>query len=360
MNEWVRCLSATLDSGLLLLDENGGLSLVNQRGLDLFGRGEDELEAAWPRLRRRIEEQRSPEVWETAEAAVEVVLPVGGEERAFLLEIVSVDRDDCRGHLVLVRDLAEVRRAEQDLLLASQMHSISALYRSMAHDLRAPLNAMVVNLELLGDSVDPGTPQRPGTDERRQRYVRVLKEEMARLNLQLQAFLTQAAPAVDGVRRFDLVPLLHEMEVFVEPQAAKQKTELVFDLPEEAVAVEGSADQFRQAVLSLVVNALEAVERDGSVEVGLRPEPGRALLWVADDGPGVPAEIAERIFDLHVSTKPDGSGIGLHVARTVVERHGGRLRLAPAETDGGDAPLPGARFEISLPIRAARAAEEET
>jgi signal transduction histidine kinase len=364
VNEWIRCLSATLDSGLLLLDEDGGLSLVNQRGLDLFGRGEDELKAAWPRLRRRIEEQRSAEVWETAESAVEVVLPVGGdgggEERDFLLEIVAVDRDDCRGHMVQVRDLGEVRRAEQDLLLASQMHSISALYRSIAHDLRAPLNAMVVNLELLGDSVEPGTPQRPGTDERRQRYVRVLKEEMARLNRQLQAFLAQTSPAVDGVRRFDLVPLLREMELFVEPQAAKQKTELVFDLPEEAVEIEGSADQLRQAVLSLVVNSLEAVERDGSVEVGLRPERGHALLWVADDGPGVPAEIAERLFALHVSSKPGGSGIGLHVARTVVERHGGRLRLAPAETDGGDAPLPGARFEISLPIRAARAAEEET
>jgi signal transduction histidine kinase len=246
------------------------------------------------------------------------------------------------------------------MLLASQMHSISALYRSIAHDLRAPLNAMVVNLELLGDSVEPGTPQRPGTDERRQRYVRALKEEMARLNRQLQAFLAQTSPAVDGVRPFDLVPLLREMELFVEPQAAKQKTELVFDLPEEAVEIEGSADQLRQAVVSLVVNALEAVERDGSVEVGLRPERGHALLWVADDGPGVPAEIAERLFHLHLSTKPGGSGIGLHVARTVVERHGGSLRLAPTETEDGDAPLPGARFEISLPTRAARAAEEVT
>jgi signal transduction histidine kinase len=359
LNGWVRCLSSALDGGLLLLDEEGNLSLVNQRGLDLLGREEEQLHAEWPALRRLIEEQRTDGVWSGGESEHEVALPVGGDggHKDFLLEIVPVDVDECRGHVVQLRDLTEVRATERDMLLASQMHSISALYRSMAHDLRAPLNAMVVNLELLGDSVAPGAKKRPDVEERRRRYVRVLKQEMGRLNRHLQAFLSQTAPAIDGTRRFDLVPLLAEMELFVEPQASKQRTALAFDLPAEAVEVDGSADQVRQAVLSLVVNALEALagREGGRVVVGVRRHDGEALLWVEDDGPGVPAEVAERVFDLHFTTKGDGSGIGLHVARAVVERHGGTLTLTRRD---GPAAADGARFEISLPTRAAEAAEE--
>jgi signal transduction histidine kinase len=360
LNGWVRCLSSALDGGLLLLDENGALSLVNQRGLDLLGRDEAQLQAEWPELRRRIDEQRPDGVWSGGESEHEVALPVGGDggQREFLLEIVPVDVDECRGHVVQLRDLTEVRATERDMLLASQMHSISALYRSMVHDLRAPLNAMVVNLELLGDSVAPGATTRPDVDERRRRYVRVLKEEMGRLNRHLQAFLSQTTPAaLYGARRFDLVPMLAEMELFVEPQASKQKISLAFDLPAEAVEVDGSADQVRQAVLSLVVNAFEALagRAGGRVEVGVRRRGGEALLWVEDDGPGVPAEAAGRVFDLHFTTKGDGSGIGLYVARAVVERHGGTLTLTRRD---GPAAAGGARFEISLPTRAAEAAEE--
>jgi len=351
MNGWVRCLSSALDSGLLLLDEEGELSLINERTLALLDCDESSLVAAWPQLRQRIEAQHSQDLWTAGRAEVEVDLPIGengGSERRFLLEIVPVDVEDCRGHVVQIRDYAEVSRAERDLLLASQMHSISALYRSMAHDLRAPLNAMVVNLELLADSVAPGVRQRPDLEERRRRYVRVLKEEMGRLNRHLLAFLSQSAPALDGWSRFDLVPMLREMALFVEPQASKQGTQLELDLPDEGLEVEGRPDAIRQAVLSLVVNALEAVEPQdaGRVEVGLRSRGDAAVLWVGDDGPGIPPTAAAKIFDLHYTTKRDGSGIGLHVARAVIERHSGTLTLARAE----DPELQrGALFELVLP-----------
>ena len=359
LNGWVRCLSSTLDSGLLLLDETGELSLINRQARAQLGHDEDELAARWPELRRRIEEQQPGALAGEGEREVRVHLPVGGDEgeRAFLLEIVPVDVDECRGHMLMLRDCDQVQRAERDMLLASQMHSISALYRSMAHDLRAPLNAMVVNLELLSDSVEPGAEKKPNIDERRRRYVRVLKEEMERLNRHLLAFLSQSSPAVDGHRRFNLVPMLREMALFVEPQAKKQKTEVELVIDADEVRVDGEPDALRQAFLSLVVNALEAVEEqeDGWVELGLEQRGEQALVWVADSGEGVSPEAAQRIFDLYYTTKKDGSGIGLHVARRVVERHGGTLELVPAadpELDGG------ARFEITLPTRAAQAAEE--
>lgn len=353
VSTWVRSLSDVFDAGLLLIDGEGDLSLANARARSLLHRDPDALRREWPALREHIEGQITPDRWNTGGEDMEVELPVDGESRHFLLEVVPVDEDGCHGHLLQLRDLVEVRHAEHDLLLASQMHSISRLYRSMAHDLRSPLNAMVVNLELLGDAVAPGA-DKPDVAQRRQRYVRVLKEEMQRLNRLLLAFLTQTSPVLDSRRRFDLAALLEEMIGFVEPQAKKQKAELVLELPDPAVESHGRADEIRSAALSLVVNALEAVEDrdDGRIVMGAAREDGDALLWVEDNGPGVPSEAVDKIFDLYYTTRPSGSGPGLHVARRVAERHGGSLELV--DTEGA-----GARFEMRLPGWNADAAAEE-
>jgi signal transduction histidine kinase len=272
---------------------------------------------------------------------------------------------------LLLRDQRWVEAAERDLAMASQMHSVARLYRAMAHDLRAPLNTMVVNLELLADAVatDGGRRSPAGGDpgERRRRYVRVLKEETERLSRQLLAFLSQTAPPRDAERPVDLGALVEEMALFVRPQASQQGTELRVELPAEPVRVPGNPDRLRQALLSLVVNALEAVAGDaggraspgggaergrtgGRVEIAVaiegRGEAARAALTVRDDGPGVPPQIADRLFDLHVSSKAEGSGIGLTVARRIAERHGGSLDVVPVEP-------PGACFRLALPLPAA-------
>lgn len=345
----------------MLLDEKGDVSLVNQVAVKLLGRGLDDLTEDWPQIRERISEQSSADLWKDGGEA-EVTLSSGrdGEDHRFLLDVVPVDFEDCRGHLIQVQDCAAVRAAELDRLLASQMHSISRLYRSMAHDLRSPLNAMVVNLELLGDTVRPDAE---GEDlkARRQRYVGVLKEEMERLNKRVQAFLSQTAPA-DGSkhRKFDLAAMIREMALFVEPQADKQKTGLELALPEGPLPVHGNPDTIRQSLLSLLVNALEALDGQerpegdgGRVEIGAHALGEEVALWIADDGPGIPAAIAEDVFELHFTTKEHGSGIGLRVARDTFEAHGGELTLARPDEAG-----PGTVFKIRLPVHSEEPSKE--
>ncbi len=347
---WVQCLSTAFDSGLILLDENGEVALVNQVAVNLLGKRLEELAEKWPEIRQNISEQHSPELWKLGGEA-EVTLPAAdGKDHRFLLEVVPVDLEGCKGHLLQLTDGPAVQAAERDRLLASQMNSISRLYRSMAHDLRSPLNAMVVNLELLGDAV---LPDASGEDleARRRRYVRVLKEEMERLNKRVQAFLSQTAPA-DGSRRreFDLSAMIRDMVLFVEPQASKQNTELELKLPDGPTNVYGNPDTIRQAILCLVVNALEALDSQdrpdgaGRIEIGVHDLGDEIALWIADDGPGIPEAIADSAFDLHVTTKENGSGIGLHVAREVIEDHGGELTLARPDEAG-----PGTVFKIRLP-----------
>lgn len=341
---WARRISEVLETGLLLLDEAGEVTVANRTARDLLG-DDGELQQSWDAVRRRAEAATGAPLTEAADDGplkVEVAGPEDGDPRTLLLEVVAVAEEDCRGHLVQVRDRDGVRRVERDRLLASQMHSISRLYRAMAHDLRSPLNAMVVNLELLTNAVESSLDD-DGLVARRRRYVGVLKEEVERLNRLLQAFLSGTSPVSDRVRRFDVAATVRDVAAFVEPQARKQDTHVSVRLPEAQAESEGHADPIRSAFLALVVNALEALEDDGGeIELGVAVDGSDVVLWVDDDGPGVPQERRRRIFDLHATTRPAGTGIGLPVARRVAQDHGGALELV-------DRPGPGARFEMRLP-----------
>jgi signal transduction histidine kinase len=234
----------------------------------------------------------------------------------------------------------------------------------MAHELRAPLNSIVIHLELLADAVAAapggvpgGAPSGATVDAaaggrsaagRAGRYVGVLQEEMKRLNRLLLAFLSQSAPPSDAVRDFDLSEQCAEIVTLVGPQATRQRSELGFRVADgggpRPVIARGNADHVRQALLSLVVNALEAVAgRNGArVEIEAGERDGEAYVAVTDNGPGIDPEIAGRIFDMHFTRKETGSGVGLAVARSIAERQGGRLSAS-------DAPRGGARFELVLP-----------
>lgn len=352
MSAWLSQLSDRLDFGVVLRNVDGSLRMVNQRAAELLERDEERFEAEWPEFAAALEAQAGPEVW-SEEGAFEVMLPTGAEERRFRVEVLPVEDEECLGQLLVLRDQRQLTAAEQDIWLASQMRSLSRLYRSMAHDLRAPLNSMVIHLELLSDAV-ASVAGASANGGRTSRYVRVLKEEMERLNRLLLSFLTQSAPASESVRVYDLAALAADVATFVEPQAAKQETEVAVEAGGDDGPVEawGNADHVRQALLSLVVNALEAVagRPAGRIEIGVGRDGDDVFVAVADNGPGVDEEFGERIFEMHFTSKETGSGIGLAVARAIAERQGGSLTA-------GRGPGGGARFVLTLPA-AAPAAEE--
>ncbi len=341
---WVEWLAQPPDRGVLVLDAAGDVTRLDARSGQLLGLPREELGASWPAVRKLLEEQSGlgTGFWERPRAAVEVEFPAsGGTPHRLLFQSYRLDGPE-GGHLLLVSSHDEAASTALDVRLASQMHTLSHLYRAMAHDLRAPLNAMVVNLELLGDSVasDSGGGE---TGERRRRYVRALKQEMQRLIRRTQAFLGYVAPPVYGDRDVDLASELRDLEEFVGPQARKQEVDLELDLPAGAALVRGSADDLRQAVLGLVVNSLEAQPDGGRVTVGLETDDGRVRVWVEDDGPGLPRELAaSEVFAPHVATSLRGHGIGLAVAQAIAVRHGGRLTV---DTEPGE----GSRFVMDLP-----------
>jgi signal transduction histidine kinase len=201
------------------------------------------------------------------------------------------------------------------------------LVNSLAHEIRNPLNALSVNLNLLSREMGEG----PGADK-----LAAALREIQRLDDLLTAFLRFARPREAKPRELDLGRLMYDLRTFIEPVATKNEVEL--DFPEiTGVVVRTDGDLLKQALLNIILNSFEVGASRVAVSAGA--ENGRVVISVRDDGPGF-AE-PERAFAPFYSTKEEGTGLGLPTSRALAASLGGELIL-------GDPPA-GAEIILTIP-----------
>jgi two-component system sensor histidine kinase HydH len=246
-----------------------------------------------------------------------------------------------------------LQRSQRDALRAEQLAAVGQLAAGMAHELRNPLTSM--KLLVQGASRD-GSVGLYGRD------LAVFGEEITRVERLVQTLLDFARPPQPNRTSFDLAELVKESANFVAPQAEPKNIRLQCRLPQFPVWIKADQGQIRQVLLNLLLNAFDAVPDNGEIKLEVllcsghaRPEDapvaadsqlcseGNLTIRVADNGPGVPVELADRLFDPFVSNKPTGIGLGLSICKRIVEAHGGTMN---AENSPGG----GAVFSVHLPL----------
>jgi signal transduction histidine kinase len=185
----------------------------------------------------------------------------------------------------------------------------------------------------------------------------VLEEEITRLEDRLEGFLNFARPPKLQVSRLDLRQLVTQTIHLLSHRASRRGIRIIQHAP-EPLQIDADEGQIRQVLLNILLNALDAVTNQGTIEVRLWPDDGSvrmsgptqsgAVLEVLDDGHGLPKENSGRIFEPFFSTKDTGLGLGLAISRRIVESHGGELTAA-------DRPEGGAVFSVWLPDAARNA-----
>ena len=230
--------------------------------------------------------------------------------------------------------LAARTRGQEHLLELGQ------LVGGLAHEIKNPLSTINLNLKLLAEDLD----RYP--DEMHGRWLRRLKgvqDEANRLKNVLDDFLRFAG-------RFELTPetvdirrLVDEMVVFFAPQAEAARVVMRTSLPDSPVVCKVDVGLLKQAVLNLVINAVQAMEAGGELIIAVGSDRGSGTVEVIDTGPGIAPKDLPRIFEVYYSTRKGGTGLGLPIIRRIVREHGGAIR---AESDLGK----GTRFVISLPL----------
>jgi signal transduction histidine kinase len=337
----VGALARILQVGVVVAGPGLAVEYVSARALELFGcENEAAFRAAWSTLIPSLQRALSGAApHPDAVRPIRVEAAPGRPVQAEVHRLAGPGED----HLVLLSDPRALEAIEVDARLERQLDGLGRVYRTLAHELRAPLGAMTMSLELLHESLlREGEASASAT-----RHVNVLHGELLRLNRSLSGILAQTVPGAPA-ETFDLTGSLADLVALLGPQASRQAVQLDARLPDEALLVHGYPDRLRQAFLNVAVNALEAMPQGGRLTLEARRDGTRARVALRDSGPGIPPESLTRVYDPDFSTKDGGSGVGLNVARALVELHGGEIRVESALGRGTDV-----RVVVPLATRAA-------
>jgi signal transduction histidine kinase len=250
--------------------------------------------------------------------AVESKLNLLGQQYRGAREDASIARHNV--------DLLVERMASQ-LDVATRLAAISRLTGGVAHEIKNPLNAIGLRLELLRARL--GEPDQELFGE-----IDILSREVHRLDRVVKTFLDFSRPLDVHLQDLDLGVLAGEVTEFITPQARLAKIEIDFSAPSEPAPMRGDSDLLKQAVLNLVTNAMDAMPNGGRLRVRVEKGGDKLILEISDTGSGIPPELRDKVFQLYFTTKPKGSGIGLAMTYRAVQLHNGTISFK-SEADSG-------------------------
>ena len=253
------------------------------------------------------------------------------------------------GTLLTLRDTGTALELEQELEVSRRLAAIGSLTANVGHEVKNPINAMVVHLELLRSKLASGRLER----ESAQKHVDILADEMHRLDRVVQTLADFSRPMELELREHDLRRVVEQTIELAGAEFTEHGVTIEKDLPLAAVMVRVDAELLRQALLNLLLNAMQAMPDGGVVRASVRRDQRIAIVEIADNGIGIPANLLPRIFDLYFTTKPKGSGIGLAMTYRIMKLHGGTMDVR-SEADPGS-PNRGTAFTLRIPMSLAGA-----
>lgn len=242
----------------------------------------------------------------------------------------------------LGQDLTKLAAEEKQRLL-------SRLLARLAHEIRNPLSSLTIHVQLLEEDMAQASP--PLMAKAAGRF-EIIRSELLRLENLMRQFLSLAAPSAVNLQTISVAEIVGYVCELLRPEAATRGIEVVMNVPDGLPSLTADPAQLKQALINLVINAIQAIERNGRVEVDVRADPavGAFFVRVSDNGPGVPGEKRSAIFEPFFTTKSEGSGLGLWIVQQIATAHGG---LATVE----DRPGGGAAFALRLPLATSRLAD---
>jgi signal transduction histidine kinase len=240
------------------------------------------------------------------------------------------------GALLIVRDAESVRRLEDEIEMSRRLSASGRLTRGVAHEVKNPINAIVLHLHLLQNKLQQ---LEPGT----RRHLDIIGSEIHRLDRVVQILVDFTRPRDLKLEEVDLRRLLDEVATLAAPDAAQHGVTVLRHLPTQPLIVKADVDFMKQAVLNVVINGIQAMGEGGQLTISARRDEGLVTMEIRDTGNGIPKEAQEKIFELYFTTKKGGSGIGLAQTYQVMQWHYGSIDFETAEGQG-------TTFRLRLPL----------
>jgi signal transduction histidine kinase len=292
-----------------------------------------------------------------------VSMSVSGEEpepseRLLMSHAIQDHSGRFLGAMLVARNVGYLSQVHSTLNYSRKLAALGRLMAGVAHEVKNPLNAMTIHLELLkqklahhaaGVAVAGGAPPR-SLDEGRSdggpadpsKHVNVIADEIRRLDQVVAGFLKFARPDELKLQPVKVDTLVSDVVTTAMPEAERHGVTIKVDCPPELPPIHADPGMLRQALLNLALNACQAMSDGGALKIAARPASRRRVeIDVEDTGVGIAPEHLSRIFDLYFTTKEKGSGIGLSMVYRIVQLHDGEVEVQST-------PGMGTRFRITL------------
>lgn len=239
------------------------------------------------------------------------------------------------------KNLAKALGADEPLGATEKRDLLARLLERLAHEIRNPLSSLDIHVQLLEEDLAGLAPE---TRKSLAGRLEIIHGELHRLESIVERFLRLAGPSELDLEPVELHKLADHVCNLLRAEASTRRIEIAARVDTRLPVIQADPVRLTQALMNLVINALQAVERNGKVEVAAAAAPDAVFLEVRDTGPGIPPEKLTGIFDPYYSTKPEGNGLGLWIAQQIAVAHGGALRAA-------NGPGGGAVFTLVLPLK---------
>jgi len=361
-----------LQDGLMLFTRDTRVVLVSASAEKFLGRP-----------RREILGRTAEEIFSDGSVLGAVVLPAFQKQRPLVqYEFDAVDGRRVQvsldfiqekgtpiGALLTMRDAESVRRIENEIEISRRLSASGRLTRGVAHEVKNPINAIVLHLQLLQNKLQQDDPET-------RRHMDVIGNEIHRLDRVVQILVDFTRPRDLHLEDVDLRKILESVAALAAPDAARHGVRLVQQLPsqelakpelssrelpneevphgDDALIVRADSDLMKQAILNLVINGVQAMTAGGTLTLKARRDGETILAEVLDQGCGIPPEAQEKIFELYFTTKGDkgGSGIGLAQTYQIMQWHYGSVEFDSIVGAG-------TTFRLRLPAAAAKSESRE-
>jgi len=267
-----------------------------------------------------------------------------GEPGVFVV-LLSVDIMDAlgagnsargAGFLVRLRDPEATRQIGRQLQTADRLSAISRITGGVAHEVKNPLNAILMHVELARMKLAKG-------DHDLQPQMEIISREILRLDRVVKTFLDFTRPVELNLSEVQVDNFVGEIVDLAKPQASAAGIDIKVNQQCDGAGIRVDVDLMKQAILNVVVNAIEAMKQGGELRFESKVQEEEAEIHIIDSGPGIPPDLRDKIFRLYFTTKKEGSGIGLAMTFRIVQLHDGTIDFASE-------PGKGTTFVVRLPL----------
>jgi signal transduction histidine kinase len=337
----------SIQEGIIVTDSKGQITYLNDAACQLFGLEPDDS------LGKRLDERVRGLDWNalSREGAVsrdmEIFYPANRFINFYSVPLIierqssddkiepEPDRPNISGeqvgHAIILRDITETRRSEQQTLESERLNALTLLAAGVAHEIGNPLNSLNIHLQLIErEARKLDGAKRAALQE----SVEVARAEVNRLDSIITQFLRAIRPTRPQLRPDNINSIVEESVRFFAPEIKDRDVVVEQELRSDLPLLELDRDQMKQAFYNVIKNSFEAMKARGILRIRTDKDDSHVIVRFSDTGGGISAENLSRVFEPYFTTKTSGTGLGLLIVRRIVREHGGELSIESSEGKG--------------------------